>query len=566
VTVGDRVWHKAYDPGVPPHVPFEEVPLPEFLRRSAREHPEAPALIFMNRRMSYRELLDDVERFAAALAALNVGKGARVAIQLPNLPQTVIAFYGTLAAGATAVMTNPLYVEREIEHQWRDAGCSVAVTTDFLFAQRIAAIRDRLPVEHYVIASIPDYLRLPLRWLARLKLGRARPPRVAAVPEGDGVHHMGTLLAGAVARPPAVTIAMDDVAVLQYTGGTTGVPKAAMLTHRNLSCNAQQTAAWFVNARSPREVMLGCLPFFHVFGLTVSMNFPILGGASIVLVPDPRDIPGMMRAIVKERVKLFPGVPAMFNAIVHSPDADRLDLSSVTGCFSGSAPLPPDVLQRFEALTGSTIIEGYGLTETSPVTHANPLGGTRKIGSIGVPFPDTDMKIVSVEDGTTEMPTGKSGELLIKGPQVMPGYWHRPEETAKVLEDGWLRTGDVATVDEDGYVRIVGRKKDLIIAGGYNIYPDEVDAVLMSHPAVREVATIGVPDERRGETVKSFVVLRDGAQASAADLEAHCRRELAPYKVPRAFEFLDELPKSSALKILRRELRERAIAAAGESS
>jgi len=566
MTSGDRVWHKAYDPGVPPHVPFEDVPLPEFLRRSARDHPDAPALIFMNRRMSYGELLADVERFAAALAALGVGKGARVAIQLPNLPQTVIAFYGTLAAGATAVMTNPLYVEREIEHQWHDAGCSVAVTTDFLFAQRIAPIRDRLPIEHYVIASIPDYLRAPLRWLARLKLGRATPPRVAAVAEGSGVHRMGTLLAGVEAPPPAVAIGMEDVAVLQYTGGTTGVPKAAMLTHRNLSCNAQQTAAWFVNARSPREVMLGCLPFFHVFGLTVSMNFPILNAAAIVLVPDPRDIPGMMKAIAKERVTLFPGVPAMFNAIVHSPDAGRLDLSSVTGCFSGSAPLPPDVLERFEAITGSTIIEGYGLTETSPVTHANPLGGTRKIGSIGVPFPDTDMKIMSVEDGTTEMPTGESGELLIKGPQVMPGYWNRPEETAKVLDDGWLRTGDVATVDAEGYVRIVGRKKDLIIAGGYNIYPDEVDAVLMAHPAVREAATIGVPDERRGETVKSFVVLRDGAQASAADLEAHCRKELAPYKVPRSFEFLAELPKSSALKILRRELRERVIAAAGRPS
>jgi long-chain acyl-CoA synthetase len=563
---GERVWHRAYDDGVPPQVAFSDTPLPEFLRRSARDRPDSPALIFMNRRMSYRELLADVERFAAALGGLGVGRGSRVAIQLPNLPQTVIAFYGTLAAGAIAVMTNPLYVEREIEHQWHDAGCSVAVTTDFLFAGRIAAIRSRLPVEHYVIASIPDYLRFPLNVLAGLKLRWAKPPRVVPVREGPGVHHMGSLLAGTTARPPAATLGMDDVAVLQYTGGTTGVPKAAMLTHRNLSCNAQQTAAWFVNARSPREVMLGCLPFFHVFGLTVSMNFPILDGAAIVLIPDPRDIAGMMRAIAKERVTLFPGVPAMFNAIANAPEADRPDLSSVTGCFSGSAPLPPDVLQRFEALTGSTIIEGYGLTETSPVTHANPLRGTRKIGSIGVPFPDTDMKIVSVEDGATEMPTGEAGELLIKGPQVMPGYWNRPEETSKVLADGWLRTGDVATVDEEGYVRIVGRKKDLIIAGGYNIYPDEVDAVLMAHPAVREAATIGVPDERRGETVKSFVVLREGAQASAADLEAHCRRELAPYKVPRSFEFLDELPKSSALKILRRELRERAIAAAGRPS
>ena len=561
-----RAWHRFYDEGVPPGLDFETLPLPAFLERSAREHGDATALIFLNRQLTYRQFKEEVDRFATALTALGVTRGTRVAIQLPNLPQTVIAFYAVLSLGAIVVMTNPLYVEREIEHQWNDAGCSVAITTDFLFARRIAGIRDRLSVEHYVIASIPDYLRFPLSLLAPLRLRRAKPPLIASVAPGPGIHFMRRLIKRTPASPPRAEIEMDAPAVLQYTGGTTGVAKGAVLTHRNLSCNVQQVSAWFVNARPGKEVMLGCLPFFHVFGLTVAMNFPVYAAAAIVLMPNPRDIRQMILNIAKHRVTLFPGVPAMFNAIINAPGLERLDLTSVASCFSGGAPLPPDVLERFEALTGSKIVEGYGLTETSPVTHANPLNGRRKIGSIGVPFPNTDMKVVHVDDATTEVPSGAQGELLIKGPQVMPEYWNAPDESAAVLTNGWLHTGDIATVDEDGYCFIVGRKKDLIIAGGYNIYPDEVDAVLMAHPAVNESATIGVPDPARGETVKSFVVLRPGQPASVDDLIAHCRRELAAYKAPRSIEFLDELPKSSALKILRRELRDREIAATAERS
>ena len=559
-----RAWHRFYDEGVPPGLDFETLPLPAFLERSAREHGDATALIFLNRQLTYRQFKEEVDRFATALTALGVTRGTRVAIQLPNLPQTVIAFYAVLSLGAIVVMTNPLYVEREIEHQWNDAGCSVAITTDFLFARRIAGIRDRLSVQHYVIASIPDYLRFPLSLLAPLRLRRAKPPLIASVAPGPGIHFMRRLIKRTPASPPRAEIEMDAPAVLQYTGGTTGVAKGAILTHRNLSCNVQQVAAWFVGARPGKEVMLGCLPFFHVFGLTVAMNFPVYAAAAIVLMPNPRDIPQMISNIAKHRVTLFPAVPAMFNAIVNTPGLEKLDLTSVTSCFSGSAPLPPDVLERFETLTGSKIVEGYGLTETSPVTHANPLNGRRKIGSIGVPFPNTDMKVVHVDDATTEVPSGAQGELLVKGPQVMPEYWNAPDESAAVLTNGWLHTGDIATVDEDGYCFIVGRKKDLIIAGGYNIYPDEVDAVLMAHPAVNESATIGVPDPARGETVKSFVVLRPGQPASVDDLIAHCRRELAAYKAPRSIEFLDELPKSSALKILRRELRDREIAATAE--
>ena len=559
-----RVWHQFYDEGVPPGLDFEAVPLPAFLERSVREHADATALIFLNRQLTYRQLQEEVDRFATALSALGVTRATRVAIQLPNLPQTVIAFYAVLSLGAIVVMTNPLYVEREIEHQWNDAGCLVAITTDFLFARRIAGIRDRLSAQHYVIATIPDYLRFPLNLLAPLRLRRAKPPLMASVATGPNVHFMRRLIKTTPAKPPRVGIDMDEPAALQYTGGTTGVAKGAILTHRNLSCNVQQVTSWFVKAWPGKEIMLGCLPFFHVFGLTVAMNFPIHIAAAIVLMPNPRDIRHMILSITKHRVTLFPGVPAMFNAIVNAPGLENLDLTSVTSCFSGAAPLPPDVLERFEALTGSKIVEGYGLTETSPVTHANPLNGRRKISSIGVPFPNTDMKVVRIDDPATEVPSGTQGELLVKGPQVMRGYWNAPDESAAVLTDGWLRTGDVATIDEDGYCFIVGRKKDMIIASGYNIYPDEVDAVLMAHPAVHESATIGVPDPARGETVKSFVVLRPGRAANADDLIAHCRRELAAYKIPRSIEFLDELPKSSALKILRRELRDREVAAAAE--
>ena len=553
--MSSKTWHRFYDPGVPPVLEFEDITLPGFLERSAAEYPDATALIFLNRTMTYRELQADVDRFAAALARLGVGPGIRVAVQLPNLPQTVIAFYAALSLGATVVMTNPLYVEREIEHQWNDAGCTVAVVADFLFDRRVAHIRETLAVEHYVIASIPDFLRFPLNLLAPLRLRRADPPLLASVKPGPGVHLMRSLMKQTAPDRPRPAIAMDDTALLQYTGGTTGVAKGAMLTHRNLSCNVQQVTAWFVDVRRGGEVMMGVLPFFHVFGLTVAMAFPLSVAGAVVLMPNPRDMPQLIASISKHRVTLFPAVPAMFNAIVNAQGVEKLDLTSVRSCFSGSAPLPPDILQRFEKMTGGKIVEGYGLTETSPVTHANPLDGRRKIGSIGVPLPNTDMKVVSLDDGTTEVGVGKQGELLLKGPQVMRGYWNVPEQTAAAFTDGWFRTGDVAAVDADDYTFIVGRKKDMIIAGGYNIYPDEIDAVLVAHPAVLEAATVGIPDPKRGETVKSFVVLRPGQRATADELTEYCRRELAAYKVPRSFAFLDELPKSSALKILRRELQ-----------
>jgi long-chain acyl-CoA synthetase len=444
-----------------------------------------------------------------------------------------------------------------MEHQWRDAGCTVAVVTDFTFDQKIKDHRARLPISSYVIARIPDYLRFPLNWLAPLKLKRQKPfPAIAKISPGPGISFFKDLIGRTEPRPPAVTIGMDDVAVLQYTGGTTGVSKAAMLTHRNLSYNVQQARAWLPALRVGAEVMLSALPIFHVFGMTVCMNLPVYIAGTMVLLPNPRDVAMLVKEIEKHRVTIAPLVPALFNAINQFPGVERRDLSSVKVCVSGSAPLSVDVQQRFEALTGGKICEGFGLTETSPITHINPLQGLRKIGTIGLPVVGTDCRVVDVESGTRDLAPEEAGELLIQGPQVMRGYWNNPEETANVLRDGWLHTGDLAVMDGDGFFKIVGRKKEMIDASGYKVYPDEVDRVLMSHPAVLEAATIGVPDPKRGETVKSFVVLRAGMSATAEQIMAHVRASLAPYKVPKEVEFRTELPKSAALKILRRELQE----------
>ncbi len=551
-----RPWHASYDPGVPASIDYDDVTISGMMRASADEFPDGMAIRYVNTKLTYRKLVDEVDRCAAGLAALGVEPGTKVAIHLPNLPQTIIAFHAVLSLGAVAVMTNPLYVAREIEHQWNDADCRVAITMDFLWRDRISGIRDRLPVQAYVIASIPEYLRFPLNRLAPLKLKRHDPPLIADVEEGDGLVRFRRMLDSAAGPPPRPDVSLDDVAALQYTGGTTGVSKGAMLTHGNLSAQTQQLRAWLPALERGSEVFLAALPFFHVFGLSVAMNLPVSVGATMVVLPNPREIPHMISSINKYGVTIFPIVPAMVAGINASPKAQALDVGTLKMCVSGSAPLPEATLRRFEELTGGKIVEGYGLTEASPVTHVNPHAGKRRVNTIGMPLPDTDCRIVSLEDGVTEVPLGEPGELLIRGPQIMAGYWGRPDETANTLHDGWLSTGDLATQDETGWFRIVGRKKEMIVAGGYNIYPDEVDQVLSAHPAVLECATIGLPDERLGETVKSFVVLRPGATADSDELRAHCREGLAAYKIPREIAFKDDLPKSSVLKILRRELRD----------
>jgi long-chain acyl-CoA synthetase len=558
-SMDDRRWFTHYPPQVPRHLDYPPLTLPQMVAESVRLYGPRPAFTFLNRTLTFAEFGADVARLASALRDLGAGPDRTVAIQAPNLPQTVIAYHAALATGARVCLTNPLYTPSEIEHQWNDAEAVVAVVADFLYAQKIEAIRPRLPVREYVILKIPEYLRFPLNLLAPLKLRKQEPPAIAKVELGPGLHSFTACLRGRPSNLIDPGAKPDDVAVLQYTGGTTGRSKGAMLSHRNLIANVQQLQAWFSPIQSEREVLLTCLPLFHVFGMTVALNFGLRIGAHQILQPNPRDIPALVKAIHKHRVTLFPAVPALFAGINKLPDLDRYDLSSVKGCFSGSAPLPSEVQRTFEERTGGQIIEGFGMTETAPATHANPLGGVRKTGTVGIPLPDTDAKLVHPEDDSVTVPVGEPGELLVRGPQVMSGYWKHPEDSARALAGGWMHTGDLAVMDEDGYFKIVGRTKDMISVGGLKVFPDEVDDVLTRHPAVLEAATIGLPKASGNEYVKSFVVLNQGQKAGAEALIEHCRRHLAEYKVPTEVEFLEALPRSTVMKVLRRELRDREL-------
>ncbi len=548
-----RPWLRHYGPRVPTDALAPEAPVDVLFERSAQRFPERAALVFRGRSLTYAQLAAEVARAAAGLARLGVGPGTRVAVHLPNLPQSVVAVLATLRLGGDVVMTNPLYVARELVHQWHDAEVQVAVTGSWLWAGTLAALRAELPARHYVIAQIPDYLPFPQRLLAPFAL-RKRGLHVR-VPEGDGVLSWRTLVREGV-HAPRHRNAFDEVALLQYTGGTTGVSKGVMLTHGNLASQVRQLRTWMTPLEDGREAVLAALPYFHVFGFVGAMLLPLSMGATIVLMPDPRDIGEMIGLVERHRISMFPAVPTQFTAINQFPGIERRDVSSVRVCVSGSAPLPEDTLRRFEELTGARICEGFGMTESSPCTHCNPVDGLRKIGSIGVPLPGTDARIVDPDDGVTDRAAGEPGELIVRGPQVMRGYWRRDDATAETVRDGWLYTGDLAVMDDDGFFRIVGRKKDLILCSGYNVYPDEIDRVLCDHAAVAEACSIGVPHPKRGESVKSFVVLTPGASATPEELVAHCRANLAAYKVPAEIELRASLPKSAVMKLLRRELRD----------
>ena len=549
--VREKPWLAHYDPGVPPEIQVPDIPLWRFLEESARRFPQNVALEFLGKTLSYQELWGLARRFAQGLKDLGVRPGDRVAIMLPNSPQFVIAFYGTLLAGGVGVNTNPMYTPRELHHQLRDAGARFLVILDQLLP-RYLEVKGEVPVEKVVRTGIQDYLPFPKNLLYPLLLRRKGEAPKAL----EGLPWRAFLRPG---TPRPVPLDLDDLALLQYTGGTTGLAKGAMLTHRNLSANALQVRAWIPDFREGEEVVLGAIPFVHVYGMTVAMNLALLGGAKLVLLPRP-EIKAIVEAIEKHQVTLFPGVPTLYVAFNNFPGIERRDLKSVRACISGSAPLPLEVAERFERLTGAKLVEGYGLTEASPVTHCNPLYGERRLGSVGRPFPSVDAKVVD-EEGK-ELPPGEVGELAVKGPNVMKGYWNRPEETQKTLKDGWLFTGDLAKMDEDGYFYIVDRKKDMIIAGGYNIYPREVEEVLYQHEAVQEAAVVGVPDPYRGETVAAFLVLKPEYQGkvSEKDIERFCRQNLAAYKVPRIIQFRESLPKSSVGKILKRELQKEVAA------
>ena len=537
-------WYTHYDPGVPKEAPRPWL-LTDLLRENARRYPHKEALEFLGRSLNYRNLWQQVEAFAKGLQEAGLKPGDRVAIMLPNSPQFVIAFYGTLLAGGVAVNTNPMYTPRELGHQLRDSGARVLVILDLLLP-RYQEVKAEAPVEVLVRTGIQDYLPFPKNLLYPLMLKRkGQAPRSL-----EGTPWRAFLKPG---NPQPVPLDLDDLALLQYTGGTTGVAKGAMLTHRNLSSNALQVRSWIPDFQEGEEVVLGAIPFFHVYGMTVAMNLALLGAAKLVLLPRP-EIKPIVEAIEKHRVTLFPGVPTLYVAFNNFPGIEKRNVKSIRICLSGAAPLPVEVAKRFEEITGARLLEGYGLSEASPVTHSNPVQGEIKKGSIGMPLPSVDAKVVD-EEGQ-EVPIGEVGELVVKGPNIMKGYWNRPEETQKALQDGWLFTGDMARMDQDGYFYIVDRKKDMIIAGGYNIYPREVEEILYQHEAVQEAAVVGVPDPYRGETVAAFIVLKEAyrGKVTEKDIETFCRQNLAAYKVPRIIEFRDSLPKTSVGKILKREL------------
>ncbi len=549
----DRPWYRHYDAGVPRHLDYPDRPLPVLLGQTAAKYPKNTATEFFGAKLSYQDLWNQVLRFASALKDLGVEKGTRVGIMLPNCPQTVIAYYATLWLGGVGVMTNPMYVEREMIHQWNDSEAQVVITLDHLYPKVEKAVRST-GVKKMVVTSLREYLPFPLKWLYPLKAKKAK--LFTAVPyDGSTVFNFSGLIRRSSPISAPCAAGLEDLALLQYTGGTTGVAKGVMLSHSNILANVIQICGWFPDLRWGKERVVAVLPFFHVFGMTVAMNQPLYSGSTLILVPR-FEVNDFLKTLHKTKPTLFPGVPTIYVAIVNHPKIGEYDLSSIRYCITGSAPMPVEVLRKFENLTGGIIVEGYGLSEASPVTHVNPLTGMRKPGSIGIPVPDTDCKIISLEDGVTEMPVGQEGELVVKGPQVMMGYWNMPEETAQTLRDGWLYTGDIAKMDEDGYVFIVDRKKDMIIAGGYNIYPREIDEVLYQHPKVLDAVTVGVPDPYRGESVKAFVVPKPGETVTEQEIIDFCKAKLAAYKVPKAVEIRDSLPKTIVGKILRKELRE----------
>jgi long-chain acyl-CoA synthetase len=547
-----RPWTRHYDADVPASLVYPAVPLQALLDDAAESHPTATATIFFNRKRSYRSISDAAWRFANGLRRLGVVKGDRVALVLPNSPQFVIAFYGALRAGAVVVPCNPLYTPPELQHQLTDSGAKVVVVLSRLYPV-VKAARAGTAVEHVVVTNIkeemPPVLRL-LFTLAREKKDGHRQPFARDV----GAVAFQEVLA-APGDPFEVGTRPDDLAVLQYTGGTTGVSKGAMLSHRALVANTLQCRSWFTNLRDGRDATVAVMPFFHVYGLTVVMSLAVQAAAAMVLEPQ-FELEHVLKDVQRHRPKLFSGAPRIYNAINNSPLVSKYDLRSIEACISGSAPLLTETHRRFVELTGANLVEGYGLTEAAPVTHCNPIfgHGKQKIGTIGVPFPDVESKIVDLETGLRELAAGESGELVLRGPQLMDGYYKRPEETALTLRGGWLYTGDIATVDDDGYVAIVDRKKEMIIVSGFNVYPREVEEALATHPAVLDAAAIGVPHPIKGEEVKAFVVLKPGAAATGEQIIAHCRERLAPFKVPKEVEFRESLPKSLIGKTLRRQL------------
>jgi long-chain acyl-CoA synthetase len=542
-----RPWLRHYDYWVPPSLTYPERPLCEILDTSAIDLPDRPATAFLGAELTFRDIKTRSDAFAIALAELGIVKGNRVGIMLPNCPQYIVAAFAVLRLGAVVVNVNPTYTPREVLSLAIDSGMCAMVTLDVL-APLVLEIRSKSRIAHVVVTSLAEY-----------SAARSAPPRV------EGASALTELIAGvretAGRVAPRVAIAPDDLAVLQYTGGTTGTPKGAMLTHRNIFANVVQSETVHYRSYIRGEARyLIVIPYFHIYAFTVGMMQATWVGGLQILIPK-YDVDQVLTAIRTYRPTYFPAVPTIFVSLLSHPRVLEFGLDQVRTFNSGGAPCPVDVIEEFERRIGRTLGEGYGLSETSPVTHSTPQLARRKPGTVGLPLPDTDIKVVDVDTGQHELPPGEAGELCIAGPQVMKGYWNRPDETARALrmdEDGrvWFHTGDIARIDEDGYTSIVQRKKDLIIVDGFNVYPSEVETVLYAHPAIRLAAVIGVPHKYHGEVVKACVVLREGASVPAAELEAHCAASLAEYKRPRHIEIRETLPMSAVGKVLYRVLRD----------
>jgi len=552
--MNDKPWFKHYDKGVPFHVEYPDVTLFHLLETAAEKYPNSPCTIFKGAKITYREMNAITDRLAAALVGLGVKKGDRVGLLIPNTPQFVMAYFGILKMGGIVVATNPLYTPREIEHQVNDAGIELMIVMSN-FYNTIKQTQPKTKIRKVIVTNIKETLPPVLGVLFSLTKEKKGGFRVELA---DGDIWFQDLLAKYKPEDrPKVEIGADDVALFQYSGGTTGISKGAIALHRNLVANALQIRHWMPNTEEGKETVLMAIPLFHVYGMVAGMCFAIRAAASMVMVPNPRDLKDVLTSIQKYNTTVYPGVPTMYNAINNHPDvlAGKYKLGSIKGCISGSAPLMRETKVKFEQLTGGKLVEGYGLSEAPTATHCNPLYATDSPpGSIGLPLSDVDCRIVSLDDETTDLKPGEIGELVIKGPQVFKGYHNMPTETANTLRDGWLYTGDIARMDEDGYYYIVDRKKELIKPGGYQVWPREVEEVIITHPKVLEVGVAGIPDAYRGETVKAWVVVIPGESMTEEEVVNWCSDKLAKFKLPTEVEFRKELPKTTVGKILRREL------------
>ncbi|MHA2187155.1 MAG: long-chain-fatty-acid--CoA ligase [Candidatus Thorarchaeota archaeon] len=544
----EKPWLKHYDKGVPPNIDYPEINLYEILDNAADGYGGRPAIWFQKRRITYKEFRDIADRLATALVNLGVKQGDVVAIMIPNFPQFLFSFFGILKAGGIVTACSTLLTERELAYQLNDSGAETIIAWDSQL-EKINAIKDRTRLRNIIVTNVFDYV----------------PNAVREPPELAGTMQFVNLVNNTEPNPPKFEIdPKETLAILQYTGGTTGLPKGAMLTHHNLVSNCIATYTWTASEMEKgKDTGLTNLPLFHIYGMTVCMNSWVYNASAIALNPDPRDQKTLFEIIRDTKPAMFPGVPTMYMRLLERDDLEDYakDLRCIRFCNTGAAPMPPEVLHEFEERTGSIIIEGYGLTEASPVTHINPINGVRKVGSVGIPVSDTEVRIVDIDDHTKILPVGEDGEIIIKGPQIMKGYWNKPDATDFQIKDGWLLTGDIGKMDEDGYFYIVDRKKDMLIVSGFKVYPREVEDVLFEHEAVENAAVIGLPDPNKpgSERVKAYVVLKDGFKESEEllnEIREFCRTNVSPYKVPKAIEVRKELPETLVGKVLRRELQE----------